>query len=369
MKQKKTHSYSEYKGVNMFGYKNNIVQQDLKEIINKEEIPFQKLQNKSVLITGASGMLATYMVYTLMYLNEIKECNINVLALVRNKAKAENRFCDFLENKNFRILVQDVCEKIDEETKVDYIIHAAGNASPKFIINDPVGIIKANTLGTINVLEFAKKNEVKNILYTSTREVYGKVDNAEEIYEDTMGVLEPTELRACYPESKRMSETILESYRVQYGIPYCTVRIAHSYGPGMAINEDGRVMSDFISDVVNNRNIVLKSTGTAKRAFCYITDAVSALFLVLLKGENGAAYNVANEKEEKEIREVASMLVQLKKGSDLKVVFDIPETQSAGYSKMGRVKLNTEKLEQLGWSANVYLQEGLERTVESFGEE
>lgn len=350
----------------MFGYRNIVVQNDLDEIIRREEIPFEILRDKSVLITGASGMLATYMVYTLIRLNEVKGYNINVMALVRNKEKAEKRFCDFLENEKFELLVQDVCEEIKTEKEIDYIVHAAGNASPKFIINDPVGIIKANTLGTINVLEFAKKSEVKNVLYTSTREVYGKVDNADEIYENTMGVLEPTELRACYPESKRMSETILESYRVQYGVPYCTVRIAHSYGPGMAIDEDGRVMSDFISDIVNNRNIVLKSEGTAKRAFCYITDAVSALFLVLLKGENGSVYNVANEKEEKEIREVASMLVQLKEESNLKVVFDIPETQSAGYSKMGRVKLNTEKLEKLGWSVEVYLKEGLERTVESF---
>lgn len=350
----------------MFGYRNIVVQNDLDEIIRREESPFEILRDKSVLITGASGMLATYMVYTLIRLNEVKGYNINVMALVRNKEKAEKRFCDFLENEKFELLVQDVCEEIKTEKEIDYIVHAAGNASPKFILNDPVGIIKANTLGTINVLEFAKKNEVKNVLYTSTREVYGKVDNADEIYENTMGVLEPTELRACYPESKRMSETILESYRVQYGVPYCTVRIAHSYGPGMAIDEDGRVMSDFISDIVNNRNIVLKSEGTAKRAFCYITDAVSALFLVLLKGENGSAYNVANEKEEKEIREVAFMLVQLKEESNLKVVFDIPETQSAGYSKMGRVKLNTEKLEKLGWTAEVYLKEGLERTVESF---
>lgn len=366
MRQKKIHSCLVYKGVNMFGYENEIVQNDLDEIIDKKEIPFDMLSDKSVLITGASGMLATYMVYTLMRLNEVKGYNVNVIALVRNKEKAEKRFCDFLDDKNFEILVQDVCEEITTTKTVDYIVHAAGNASPKFIVNDPVGIIKANTLGTMNILELAKKKSVKNVLYTSTREVYGKVDYVEEIYENTMGVLEPTELRACYPESKRMSETILESYRVQYGVPYCTVRIAHSYGPGMAIDEDGRVMSDFISDVVNNRDIVLKSEGTAKRAFCYITDAVSAMFLVLLKGENGSVYNVANEKEEKEIREVASILVKLKEKSNLKVVFDIPEEQSVGYSKMGRVKLNTVKLEQLGWIADVSLVEGLERTVKSF---
>lgn len=350
---------------NMFGYNNEIVQRDLDELL-EGNIPFEQLREKTVLITGASGMLASYMAYTLMHLNIKKAYGIKVIALVRNKEKAEARFSEFLNHECFSLLVQDVCEEITLDENVDYIIHAAGNASPKFILNDPVGIIKANTIGTMNVLEFAKKCNVKNVLYTSTREVYGKVDNVEEIYEENMGVMDPTELRACYPESKRMAETILESYRVQYGVPYVTTRIAHSYGPGMAIDEDGRVMSDFISDIVNNRNIVLKSVGTAKRAFCYITDAVSAMFLVMLKGQIGEAYNIANETEEKEIREVADMLVKAFPERGLEVVFDIPKEQSAGYSKMGRVKLNTGKVEKLGWKCNVALKEGIKRTVKSY---
>lgn len=349
----------------MFGYNNNIVQQDMDEL-SKRNIPYEELKGKNVLVTGASGMLATYVIYTLMHLNIQKKYNIGVVALVRNETKARERFENFLSYENFEITVQDVCEEICLNKRIDYIIHAAGNASPKFILDDPVGIIKANTIGTINILELAKKCGAKRVLYTSTREIYGKVDDAEEIFENNVGKLDPTELRACYPESKRMAETLLKSYNVQYGVDYVTIRIAHSYGPGMIIDNDGRVMADFMSDVIHNRDIVLKSSGDVVRAFCYITDAVAAMFYVLLKGKTTEAYNVANETEPYQIREVAEKLVELFKEKRLKVVFDIPKNMSQGYSKMGRVMLNTEKLENLGWKSQVRLEEGMKRTVESF---
>lgn len=351
------------------GYRNKIVQEDMK-FLEHQNFSIEKMKNKKIMITGASGMLATYIVYFCMYLNETKDYNIRVYALVRNEKKAWGRFEDFKDDKNFRLLVQDVCEPIAIEENLDYIVHAAGNASPQFILNDPVGIINANTVGTMNVMELAKKMEGVKVLYTSTREVYGKMpDEVTRITEDSFGYLDPMDRRACYPESKRIAESILQGYFYQYGVKSSIVRIAHSYGPGMAINNDGRVMADFISDVVNNRNIVLKSTGEAVRAFCYITDAVSAMLLVLLDGENGMAYNIANEKEPQMIREVARDLVEAFPEKSLKVVFDIPEEMSLGYSKMGRVELSTEKVEKLGWRPEVSLREGMVRTVRSFEED
>lgn len=347
-------------------YQNQIVREDMCELA-KEHLPFEKLKGSSVLVTGASGMLATYMVYFFMYLNETRKYDINVTALVRNEKKAWEKFEDFRDMPYFHLKVQDVCTPITMEEKPEYIIHAAGNASPHFILHDPVGIIAANTTGTVNVLELARKSGTKKVLYTSTREVYGKMpDGTEEIHEETFGSLDPMEFRACYPESKRMAETICQSYYHQYQVPFTAVRIAHSYGPGMTINNDGRVMADFISDIVNNRDIVLKSTGDAERACCYITDAVAGMLFALLDGEAGEAYNIANETEPLPIREVAGMLTGLFPERGRKVVFDIPETMSAGYSKMGRTRLNTEKLEKMGWTCKVPLKEGLKRTVKSF---
>lgn len=336
-------------------------------LLKQENIPYEKMRNKTILVTGATGMLAAYVVHFCMYLNETEGYGIRVLALVRNKEKALEKFSKYENDSNFEFLVQDVCDEIRYDGRIDYIIHAAGNASPRYILDDPVGIIKANTIGTMNVMELARKNSGVRVVYTSTREVYGKMlDNVEAIEEDIFGCLDPMERRACYPESKRIAESILKSYYYQFGVESVVLRIAHSYGPGMIINNDGRVMADFISDVVNERNIVLKSTGDAVRAFCYIADAVSAMFLTMLNSPSGEAYNVANEREPKPIREVAQMLVRLFPERKLKVIFDIPEQMSLGYSKMGRTVLSTKKIEDLGWTPKVCLAEGMKKTVLSF---
>lgn len=348
-------------------YENKIVQKDLSEIVQNIK-NVEMLKNASVLITGATGMIATYITYTLLHLNEKKNYHIQIFALVRSEEKARQKFGDFVENPNFHLVVQDVTEEIKITDKIDYIIHAAGSASPHFIVNDPVGIIKANTIGTMNVMELAKKNKPKKVLYTSTREVYGKVDDdILEITEDTIGKLDQMDARSCYPESKKMGENIVKSYEIQYGIPFNNVRIAHSYGPGMNIHQDGRVMSDFIACVVDHKNIELNSDGTAKRAFCYINDCITAIFMILLNGKNGESYNIANETEEIAIKEVALMLTNLFKEENLKVTYlDSTKVNREGYSKIARVKLSTKKLENLGWKPQVKLEEGLKRTVESF---
>ncbi|WP_104802484.1 NAD-dependent epimerase/dehydratase family protein [Blautia marasmi] len=347
-------------------YYNRFVQDDLHELLLRK-IPYDKLKDKAVLITGANGMLPTYIVYMLQYLNEKCNFNIKIYALVRNSHKAHMRFKGIRESGNFFLLEQDVCEPLHIDGQIDYIIHAAGNASPKCIINDPVDIIKANSIGTLNVLELARMKKIKKIIYTSTREVYGKMnENITEIGESDFGILDTMEIRSCYPESKRLAETMFACYGYQYDLHCCVARIAHSYGPGMAIENDGRVMADFIGDIVNKRDIILKSTGEAKRAFCYISDTIAALILILLEGEDGAAYNVANETEERKICDVADMLIKMYPEQNSKLLYNIPKTQGIGYSKMGRVKLSTRKLEDLGWKPEISLENGLKRTVDSF---
>ena len=349
----------------MFLYDKDVVRQDMDELTSRSNIPFEKLREKTVLITGATGMLAYYFTLTLMHLNITKDYKTKVVALVRNKAKAEGKFKGFLENPYFEILSQDVCEPINYEGNIDYIFHAAGACSPYFIKHNPTGIIAANTQGTVNVLELAKQKNVTNIIYPSTREIYGKVDGVEFIKETDMGVFDPIDARSCYPESKRIAETILKSYLVQFGVPFTVLRIAHSYGPGMIIDSDGRVMSDFISDAVNSRNIILKSEGLALRAFCYVTDAVAAIFLAMLEGECGGVYNLANETEPTAIRDVAQMLCDAFPERNMQVIFDL-EGDRSGYCNYARVGLDTSKLEALGWKPEVKLADGLKRTVVSF---
>ena len=278
----------------MTGY--NIITEDLNEII-KAPIDWERFSNKTVLITGASGFLPAYIVETLLFLSEkgiIK--NNKILALVRNVEKANTRFNHYLNNENLQFIVQDVCNPINISEKIDFIIHAASQASPKFYGSDPVGTLNANIIGTSNLLELAKRNKVEKFLYFSSSEVYGNL-NEDDIptSEDKFGSIDPCNIRSCYSEGKRAGETICISWKHQFKIPIVIVRPFHTYGPGMDLN-DGRVYADFIRNIVNNENIEMKSDGSAIRAFCYISDATIAFFKVLLSGEIGAAYNVGNDK-------------------------------------------------------------------------
>ena len=342
-------------------FENSIVKDDLKMIIS-EKIDFEKLRNKTFLITGANGLIASYYTYTLMYLNDIKHLNIKILLLVRNKKKTEQNIG---KRDDVIILEQDVCDKIDYIDNIDYIIHMASSSNPKTIIEKPVDIIKSNVLGTLNILNLAKTHK-SEVLFTSTREVYGAMDkNVEKISEEDFGKLNFYELRACYPESKRLAETLILSYAYQYNIKYKIVRIAHTYGPGMNINSDGRIMSDLLEAVVNKKDIVLKSNGEAIRAFCYIVDTIRALFYITLDNNENEVYNVSNETEEISVKDLAYKLKEIFNDRNINVKFQI-ENDNRKYVSFKRVKLDTKKLEKLGWKPIISLEEGVKRTVNSF---
>ncbi len=345
-------------------YYNEIIQKDLENLIN-ENINFSILRNKKFLVTGANGMLATYFIYFLMYLNDKENMNIKIYALSRNGNKMKEKFIQDDYRKDVILVTQDVCDEIKMEDNIDYIMHMASSANPDTILKNPVGIIRANLIGTFNILNLASKNNAE-VIFTSTREIYGKMPEGVNLIRETdMGVLNCFEPRACYPESKRMAETILLSYNNQYGVKFKNLRIAHTYGPGMNINHDGRIMSDLISDLVNKRDIVLKSTGEAKRAFCYITDAISAMLYVITKGNVAEAYNIANETEEIAIKDLANLMVSLYSDYKLKVKYEINNNPNA-YTNFKRVGLDTAKIENLGWRPKVELREGIIKTVESF---
>ena len=344
---------------------NKIIKEDMDNLVNS--CPYEEeFKDKTILITGATGLIARNLTYFSLELNKQKHTNTKVVALVRNMDKARDAFSDYLEDSSLEFMNQDVCEKLEYAGNVDYIFHAAGSASATAIKKNPVGIIKANTIGTMNVLELAREKGSK-VIFPSTREIYGKVDGVEKITESDMGIIDPLNGRNCYPESKRLAEALFRSYYEQYGVPFNVLRIAHTYGPTMEINNDGRVMSDFIGDVVNDRDIVLNSDGTAIRAFCYVADTVTGIIEVMVNGENTEAYNLANETEPYMIRDVAKKLVDLYPEKGLKVVFSNPSDEvKKGYVSYKIVKLDTSKLESLGWSPKVELEEGMKRTVDSF---
>ncbi|MDB9389594.1 NAD-dependent epimerase/dehydratase family protein [Microcystis aeruginosa] len=347
--------------------RHKIVEQDLSQII-AADLHWETLAGKTVFISGANGFLPAYIVETLLYLNEQKRhSSIKVIGLVRNKNKALKRL-EFYQNRtDLELIEQDVSSPISLDLKIDFIIHAASQASPKYYGKDPAGTLLANTLGTYNLLELAKLHQVESFLYFSSSEVYGKVDpSCEQIREDNYGYLDPTLVRSCYAESKRMGENMCVSWFHQYNIPTKIVRPFHTYGPGLSL-DDGRVYADFVADIVNNRDIIMKSDGSARRAFCYLADAVQGFLTILLKGENGQAYNLGNPQGEISILELAVKLVDLFPEKGLKVLRQ-PIQDNPDYipSQISRNCPDISKLLALGWQPQTSIEEGFKRTIGSF---
>ena len=339
---------------------NSIVIEDLENLI-KRKIDEKKIKDSTIMIFGINSLIGRYFAYYLLYLNKYKNLNINIVGTARNLKKIEKYFKDFTDNKNFEILYQDITEEIKYSHNVDYIIDAAGYASAYHISNYPVDIIKANTIGTINILEFAKEKNIKNLLFTSTREVYGKNDYVSTLKEDDIGYFDHTNPRNCYPESKKMAENILISYNKQYNIPYTIMRIAHTYGPTMELSNDGRVMADFLNYYSMNKNIIMKSDGTMLRSFCYITDTIYGMMLALTNSNN-SIFNLSNETEPHQIKDVANMIVNHSK-NNLKVEFlkEKIDLSKNGYNKTPVIPLDNSKIEKLGWCPLIKLEEGISR--------
>ncbi|MCL2096270.1 MAG: NAD-dependent epimerase/dehydratase family protein [Oscillospiraceae bacterium] len=340
---------------------NQLYINDLKSVMN-EPLPWDKIDGSSVLITGANGLIASFFVDCLMYRNKTLNGNIEVFALCRNKEKSENRFKSYLDNNSFNLIIQDVCEPLNLNVKFDYIIHAASNAHPMAFAAYPVETMRANILGSINLLEYAKKYNPEKFLFVSSTEIYGRNNSGlnNGLKEEDCGYIDCANIRSAYPESKRASETLRVSYGKQYGINTVSVRPGYIYGPTIQ-DDNTRADAQFIKKAVDGENIVMKSAGNQLRSYCYVSDMVSAMLYVMLLGENGGAYNIANKNCAVTIREFAETAADI---AGVKVVFENPgDIEKSGYSLIGNGVLDAGKLESLGWSAKVNLREGLKRTI------
>ena len=345
---------------------NNIILEDLKQIIG-EPIEWSRFSGKTILISGANGFLPAYMIETLLaLLDKGTISNTKIIALVRNIEKAKTRFSDYIGNQSLDFLIQDVCDPIKTDKDVHFIIHAASQASPKFYGIDPIGTLSANTLGTINLLKFAQQKSIESFLFFSSGEVYGRVENSNmPIKETDFGYLDPTHVRSCYAESKRMGETICKAWLHQHGIPVRIVRPFHIYGPGFSLG-DGRVFADFIADIINKRDIVMKSDGFVFRSFCYLADATIAFFLTLLNGQIGGAYNVGNPEQEIRIIDLALQLASLFPEREIKVIKT--NKQAHGYIKSEVIRNSPDisRMKDLGWYPKVDLKNGFYKTIMSY---
>lgn len=341
-------------------YDNSVVFSDLKEIVNSD-VNFQKFRNATVLITGINGALATYLAYSFFYLNDHENLGIRVIGLGRNKKEFAKKLPN-LETLNFEFVEQDVTDRINIEEKIDYIFHAATNASPESMVQHPVEISLTNTLGTYNVAELAKKNDA-HLHFFSTREVYGSNPNLK-LTENDDSIVNTLNVRDVYPIAKLSAESMLLAYHKEYELDISISRIAHAYGPTMKI--DGRVMADFIFKAKENQNIVLNSDGSAERAFIYVTDAISAIFYIVLNHtEQNFVMNVSNELEPITVKELALLIQRCgqKFSKSIEVQNDLKKSSTLGYSKNMRRPMETSRLEKTGWAPKVSLEDGIMRTL------
>lgn len=334
-----------------------VLNEDINNIIAMD-IQWEKIKGSNVLITGATGMLGSYMLRTLVELNRTRNYNMTLYALVRNPKKLPEDLSEEVE-----LIVQSVTEPIKSDVKFDFVIHTASPASPLIMREDPVGTVAANTLGAFYTLQAAQRSNAKGYLFISSREIYGQPYADQKVFsEDTYGFVDPLEPRSCYPEGKKAAETMCASFRQQYGLNVKIARLAHTFGPGMSI-DDGRVQADFLRNVVHNEDIVLKSEGTAVRTYTYVSDAVAALFYILLNSDD-MVYNISSEDSTVSIRDLAQTLIDAFPERGLKLVFDIPEpAQNTGCAPFTLGILSSEKIRKLGWKPNYSLEEGLKRTV------
>ncbi len=345
--------------------RNRIVTEDLKYIAS-HDLPWDKFRGRTILVTGASGFLPSYIVETLLFLNETRQMDIHVLALVRNQEQAEGKFHHHRRNSSLKFLVQDVCDKIHIEEKIDFIIHAASQASPSKFRNDPVGTISPNVIGTANLLALATVKKLAGFLFFSSSGVYGNVDESRyPINENCFGSLNPTDLASSYLESKRMGENICVAWMHQFGIPIRIVRPAITYGPGIRL-DDGRSFADFVCNILNKNDLTLFSDGTASRNFCYIADATLGFFIVMLKGSDGEAYNVASDQEIRIVDLANTLATDVFPELGLKVV--VKKDTSKNFLRMNfpRTSFDVSKLDALGWKRRFSIKDGFTRTVESF---
>jgi nucleoside-diphosphate-sugar epimerase len=344
-----------------------ILKEDFQRIADSK-IDFEFFRNKTILITGATGLVGSLTAKALLYCNQVHHLNLKVLALIRNLEKANNLFEDDfgldIANGALKFVVADLSEGLPEvDGSCDYIIHAAAVTTSKLMVSDPVGTIKTAVEGTDRILKFAVEKKCSSLVYLSSMEIYGQPTDIEHTTEQALGYVDLTSPRSCYPEGKRMCECLCTAYAAQYGLNVKSARLAQTFGAGILPSEN-RVFAQFARSAMAGTDIILHTTGTSEGNYVYTGDAVTAILMLLISGEAGQAYNVANEDNHCTIRQMAEMVAGEIAGGKINVIIDIPENSGAlGYAPAVRMHLDASKLRGLGWKPQVSLAEAYRRMI------
>ena len=326
------------------------------------DIAWEKLSNKKLFITGATGMIASVIIDILMKRNEEYNPNIHIYAASRNEEKAKERFRAYWDNPLFTYLSHDITIPLPELGNIDYILHAASNTHPRAYATDPIGTITANVQGTYQLLEYASAHQCERFFFFSSVEIYGEnrkdIDKFDESY---LGYIDCNTVRAGYPESKRLGETLCNAFAAQKRQDFIIGRFSRVYGPTMSPG-DSKAIAQFIEKAVKGENIVLKSEGNQLYSYTYVVDAAVAALFLLLKGECGSAINIVDHASDISLKGLAELLAR---EAGTKVVYEIPDAiEKSGYSTATKALLDGTKIEHLGWQALTPIEQGIRKTVQ-----
>lgn len=329
------------------------------ETIFFQDLDFSLLKNKRVLITGATGLIGSVLVDMLRLADEKFALNLKFALVARNRKKFEEIFG---REKNISFIEHDMTKSFEYDERIDFAIHLAANTHPVAYATQPVETITTNFLGTMSILDLCKKNPGSRFLNVSSVEIYGENKSEKlRLSETDFGYIDCNTTRAGYNESKRLSETLCQAYKSQFGIDFVTARICRCYGPTLK-KDDSKALSQFIFHALNGEDIVLKSAGEQYFSYIDVFSAATAMLFIMLKGESGEAYNIADEKQDIKLKELAKVAAEIGK---VKVIFDLPtETETKGFSKANVALLDSSKLKSLGWKCNTAIEEGIKLSLE-----
>lgn len=344
-------------------YELDAYQEDLAYVAGLE-LPWDKLEDKSIMVSGATGLIGSFLVDVIMFKNQKERLNCTIYALGRNKKKADSRFAYCCNDSTYKFIPYDVNKALvrNDIDKVDYILHLASNTHPVAYATDPIGTITTNIIGIQNMLEFAVAHHAIRCAFASSNEIYGENrGDVEKFDESYCGYIDSNTMRAGYPESKRCGEALCQAYIRQKGLDVVIPRFTRSYGPTL-LKSDTKALSQFLYKGVKDEDIVLKSAGTQYYSYTYVADAVSGLLTVLFKGECGEAYNIADDASDIMLKDLAAIIADYVGRC---VIFESPDViERVGYSRATKARLASEKIQKLGWNAKYDIKDGVERTVD-----
>ncbi len=342
---------------------NNIYQSDIRQAAGID-FPWELLEGKRILLTGATGMIASVIIDILMSRNKnIPQSSqrTRIIAVSRNAEKAKQRFAQYWDDTLFTYLSHDITLPLPELGTVDYILHAASNTHPRAYATDPIGTITANVQGTCQLSEYAYKHQCERFFFFSSVEIYGENRNdAEKFDESYLGYIDCNTVRAGYPESKRLGEALCNAYESQKGQDFIIGRFSRVYGPTMG-DGDSKAIAQFLKKAEAGEDIVLKSAGNQLYSYTYVVDAATAALYLLLKGERGSAVNIVDDASDILLKNLAALIAR---EAGTKVIFELPDAvEQAGYSTATKAVLDGTKLKGLGWRAVTPIEEGIRKTI------